>query len=478
MSSDYEAAAKKVAYRARADQAFARILAADPRRAIEQAWFLSGAEKAAYAASARGAFPLSAREVVALRSLLDARNRSPSFARALDRRGVLALDDASCLSARNRESLLALARARGIVSVRDLALRAAPCRPLLWASVTTEPYSEWSFAPGDAGDAHGVAVNCGMRSVGLPQGRPDLLEAMRRGATVWCREAGTWTRRALEYPCPPPPARDAGHVRPALGAATINLPQGELTARGYPPRPDRRATPDAYANWLDMVRRPARLVEPPPPRLRNPRKRRLGPLVSDTIWAGAVVDPGVVLKAANGTLWIPQAVSMPDTSTYSSLNLWLGVGGASENPGLWFHYVVQAGLCLDMHTIYPNGLAADSRTELVLLGGVRPRHRPWLWTSVCDDPGGDCISSRPHGESEYLPVSNTGLIGILSREISRLRSDHKFARQMADANRPTPCPRRSGSPRRAQVLRKGRPASARLCSRARWRSIWKRIPHT
>jgi hypothetical protein len=82
-------------------------------------------------------------------------------------------------------------------------------------------------------------------------------------------------------------ARPGAHVQPALAVdEATGLSPEELVRRGYPPPPDPQQTPEGFATWLKVVKKPRTSV---PPRLvANPGVRHA--VARSRNWNGSELD--------------------------------------------------------------------------------------------------------------------------------------------------------------------------------------------
>jgi hypothetical protein len=134
----------------------------------------------------------------------------------------------------------------------------------------------------------------------------------------------------------------ASSIRPALEGDPMQISDSELRGRGYPPRPDPGAAPEAYASWLKAVTRAVTVIAPQnvvrtdrvhgPARLKKEAESiRNGP-ASSTNWSGFVAtgNPGTYNLLAGD--WIVPSVSGEyGISAYSSL--WIGLDGWLDGRG-------------------------------------------------------------------------------------------------------------------------------------------------
>jgi hypothetical protein len=141
----------------------------------------------------------------------------------------------------------------------------------------------------------------------------------------------------------------ASFVRPALEGDPMLLSQEQLALRGYPARPDSKSAPEAYANWLKAVSRPATFIRPEivarTDRAHGPANVNSGAgELSNTAvqnatsnnWSGYVAQGGgAVYTDVNGKWTVPAVKGELGTTTYSSL--WVGLDGWGSSD------VVQAG---------------------------------------------------------------------------------------------------------------------------------------
>ena len=205
MRSTYDLVAKKVAFHARFDQPFGRVMASDPRRAIERAYFLSPAEKRAY---------------------LAAPQCTPSVVQ--------------------------------VGAPTAVYVQVLPC-----AHCRIRPKGDDNHLH----SAHVVSDDNGI--VGF------LVTAATAGMTidleVDCHADGerlrlpvrVTTTSSITVPTHYPVPR-SGERLPALSRKELTLPNRELTARGYPPRPDPRLAPGPHARWRRLVSKPRVHVRTPP----------------------------------------------------------------------------------------------------------------------------------------------------------------------------------------------------------------------
>jgi hypothetical protein len=155
--------------------------------------------------------------------------------------------------------------------------------------------------------------------------------------------------------------------RPALSGDPAQFTDAELVARGFPLRPDATKAPDAYAKWLELASKPARIV--PMTTATMPRQHRAArpgvaepgaqedrvqenPYYGSTSpnWCGyAVTNPGAYYQYIVGAWAVPTVTPEPGSFfspwyiNYSSV--WVGLDGYGTPD------VVQAGTEQDTQTI-------------------------------------------------------------------------------------------------------------------------------
>jgi hypothetical protein len=133
----------------------------------------------------------------------------------------------------------------------------------------------------------------------------------------------------------PPPA--PGRTRPALEGDPTAVTQRELTSRGYPPRPDPAAAPEAYAAWLAVVSRPSFVPEGDALLVPKGSQSR-GSTSSSSNWSGAYTTEGP--HAQVSASWTVPWISTDPMNLYTRYEscAWQGLGGAAHSSGL-----IQAG---------------------------------------------------------------------------------------------------------------------------------------
>jgi hypothetical protein len=134
----------------------------------------------------------------------------------------------------------------------------------------------------------------------------------------------------------------AGLVRPALGDEAISWTPKELTAHGYPLRPDPVATPGAYALWREAVSRPSTRVGAidQPVFERHSASHRPKDMITvegTTNWSGMVATaasgddglPATPFTAVFGAWYVP---SVTTQVILASSTMWVGLDGWTAEP--------------------------------------------------------------------------------------------------------------------------------------------------
>lgn len=119
-------------------------------------------------------------------------------------------------------------------------------------------------------------------------------------------------------------------IRPALmKEEALQLSDNELAKREYPQRPDPKQTPDAFANWLQMVTHPARRVDPR--QVAHP-ELRASSQASTANWSGFDLKnapnevPIRTYDAVEGEWYVPSVTNAVFDETTFSL-FWVGLDG-------------------------------------------------------------------------------------------------------------------------------------------------------
>ena len=136
-------------------------------------------------------------------------------------------------------------------------------------------------------------------------------------------------------------------IRPALTGADVNLPNQELTARGYPLRPDPKVSPGLYDAWLRAVSSPMAIGPqettattqevPGPPQEAN----------NGGTWSGYEIDPAAnsnIYIGIQGVWTVPSVTADTSQSSQCYSSLWVGLDG-DQDINNWYTNdgVVQAG---------------------------------------------------------------------------------------------------------------------------------------
>ena len=132
---------------------------------------------------------------------------------------------------------------------------------------------------------------------------------------------------AAEYVRPLP----RGTPRPALTADPAILTTAELVAKGFPPKPDPIATPEAYQTWLKIVSEPATIV---PPRSVRSAVHNYIPVSKDNYAGISAQNPvayrgsGNLYDYVSGSWHVPQ-VSTTIPNEWEHMSTWVGLRGCT-----------------------------------------------------------------------------------------------------------------------------------------------------
>jgi hypothetical protein len=189
-------------------------------------------------------------------------------------------------------------------------------------------------------------------------------------------------------------ADEALPIRPALTGDPMAPSNAEIVGRGYPPRPDPVKAPEAYARWLDVVSKPARVLPAiTAPHTTVDRPARPGGAVTSPItWrpsknrCGYAVDhPAGVYDYVEGIWDVPTVIPRPSSvggpSYVDYSSEWIGLDGYRSSD------IVRAGTEQDTQTISGVGAASYS-----------------AWTENDPAPGVAALISVNPGDSVYVFV--------------------------------------------------------------------------
>jgi hypothetical protein len=204
---------------------------------------------------------------------------------------------------------------------------------------------------------------------------------------------------------PSPPPVVARRTIPALEGDPMAPSQKELSARGYPPRPDPVRSPSGYAAWRTFVSTPyyVPLAEPVRGRARTRSGAKGGS--DQALWSGAVttVAPGTYSQvSANWT--VPKIYLDPAgaQSLYESA-VWAGLGGNPDliQAGTWDTLTMVNGVGWVTHQGWYESTNDSSDPYAIFLPGASYpiSHGDTIFseTYVCSADGLEYDPSATHG---------------------------------------------------------------------------------
>jgi hypothetical protein len=148
------------------------------------------------------------------------------------------------------------------------------------------------------------------------------------------------------------PAPKGSKARPALTEeAAPQLSDEDITAQGYPPRPNTTESPEAYARWLDRVSRPATILPPHSVSrsgISHSPRNVTANLNTSVNWSGFVAQGGTgSYKAVYGTWVVPYVSGDPGLQEPCYSLVWVGLDGYTSND------LDQAGTEQDATDMFP-----------------------------------------------------------------------------------------------------------------------------
>jgi hypothetical protein len=151
-----------------------------------------------------------------------------------------------------------------------------------------------------------------------------------------------------------PRPQPIGRIIPALTGADLALPNAELIARGYPPRPDPERSPRRHARWLRAVSRgfvlapPRKVARERGPsiaegqalRLERPAQKPAFPdhgpsnfgIANSGTWSGAqLTDPAKQFYYIQAQWPVPMVFYQPTAPTRAEAAMWLGLDASGND---------------------------------------------------------------------------------------------------------------------------------------------------
>jgi Peptidase A4 family len=129
-----------------------------------------------------------------------------------------------------------------------------------------------------------------------------------------------------------------GVARPALTGDLTRYTQGELRARGFPPRPDPNRQPEAFASWAHLASTQATKVSSSvvsfPDVFHGPAQKTASN--DSSTWSGVVADGPTVYEIVSAQWKVPTAVNLcpspnPSVVPVQDSLFWVGLDGWNTN---------------------------------------------------------------------------------------------------------------------------------------------------